>query len=123
MHETALAEGILRIVRGEAKRCGVRRVTEIRLAVGLLSAVEAESLRACFELLAEGGVAEGAKLRIDPAPLPARCRSCGHGFELHVRRFVCPRCSGPELDLDGGRGCLIRSISAECIDDTEENTA
>ena len=116
MHETTFAAGILRIAREEARRHKVARITEIHLRVGLLSAVEAQSLRACFELLAEGGVAQGAVLNIANALLPARCASCGHRFELATRSFFCPRCRSADIRFQGGHGCTIQSISAERAD-------
>jgi hydrogenase nickel incorporation protein HypA/HybF len=124
VHETALAEGILRIVREEARRHNVARVTEIHLQVGLLSAVEAQTLSACFELLAEGGIAQGAALKIASAPLSASCTSCGHAFELATRSsFFCPRCRSADIRFEGGYGCSILSISAERAGSTQENPA
>ena len=121
MHETALAAGIMRIVREEARRHNVARITEIHLQVGLLSAVEAQSLNACFELLAEGSVAQGAVLKIENAPLPASCKDCGHIFELASRSFFCPHCQSADIEFEGGHGCTIRSISAECADIAQES--
>jgi hydrogenase nickel incorporation protein HypA/HybF len=121
VHETAFAAGILRIVREEARRHNVTRITEIHLQVGLLSAVETQSLSACFELLAEGGVARGAALKIASAPLPACCKHCGHGFELATRSFFCPRCQSADIEFEGGHGCTIQSISAEYADSAQES--
>jgi len=121
VHETALAAGIMRIVREEARRHNVARITEIHLQVGLLSAVEAQSLNACFELLAEGSVAQGAVLKIVNAPLPACCKDCGHIFELASRSFFCPCCQSADIEFEGGHGCTIRSISAECADTAQES--
>jgi hydrogenase nickel incorporation protein HypA/HybF len=116
VHETAFAAGILRIVREEARRHNVSRITEIHLQVGRLSAVEEQGLRACFELLAEGGVAQGAILKTANAPLPARCANCGQSFELVTRSFCCPRCRSADIRFQGGHGCTIQSISAERAD-------
>jgi len=120
MHETALAAGILRIVCEEGKRCHVTRITEIHLRVGLLSAVEEHSLSACFELLAEGSIAQGAALNIATAALPAQCKNCGHTCTLATRSFVCPRCQSPDIHFEGGHGCTIQSISAERADLEQE---
>jgi len=111
----------MRIVREEARRHNVERVTEIRLQVGLLSAVEEQTLSACFALLAEGGVAHGAALKIASAPLPASCASCGHTFTLEDRSFCCPCCRSADIRFEGGHGCTIQSISAERAD--QENPA
>jgi hydrogenase nickel incorporation protein HypA/HybF len=123
VHETALAAGIMRIVREEACRHNVERVTEIHLQVGLLSAVEEQTLSACFALLAEGGVAQGAALKIASAPLPASCANCGHTFVLADRSFCCPRCLSADIRFEGGHGCTIQSISAERAGSAQENPA
>jgi hydrogenase nickel incorporation protein HypA/HybF len=121
MHETALAAGMLRIVREEARRHRVARITEIHLQLGLLSAVETHSLSACFKLLAEGSVAQGAVLEIACAPLPAQCKSCGHRFELLTRSFFCPCCRSADIHFEGGHGCTIQSISVERADSAQES--
>jgi hydrogenase nickel incorporation protein HypA/HybF len=111
----------MRIVREEALRHNVSRVTEIHLQVGLLSAVEAHALSACFELLAEGGVAQGAALKIASAPVSASCTSCGHTYELATRSFLCPRCRSADIRFEGGHGCIIQSISAEGAGSEQES--
>jgi hydrogenase nickel incorporation protein HypA/HybF len=109
-------------VREEALRHKAARITEIHLQVGLLSAVEAHSLRACFELLAEDSVAHGAVLRITNAPLPALCTSCGQDFELTSRSFLCPHCRSADIHFEGGYGCTIQSLSAERADADAQET-
>ena len=120
MHETALAEGLLRIVRQEAERCKVARVTDIHLRVGLLSAIEAHTLGACFEILAAGSVAESARLHVEQAPLSAHCANCDEHFTLTRRAFYCPHCESPEISFEGGHGCTIQSISAESAELEQE---
>ena len=68
----------------------VSRIAEFQCELGLLACVEAQTLTACFELLAEGTLAEGAKLTLACAPLPCTCNQCGHEFSLTQRHFVCP---------------------------------
>ena len=62
-----------------------RRIT---CELGLISCVEPQTLKGCFEILAQGGMAEGAELILQTAPLPCRCTDCGHTFELHRRHFT-----------------------------------
>ncbi|MEG2005208.1 MAG: hydrogenase maturation nickel metallochaperone HypA, partial [Bilophila sp.] len=62
MHEATMVASLMRIIEEEATRYAVERITRVRLAVGLFTAVEPQTLRACFELFAEGTVAEGAEL-------------------------------------------------------------
>ena len=112
MHETSLCAALLRLVQEEAHRHRAERIVGVRLGVGVLAAVEPHALRACFELLAEGTVAEGADLKVDLIPADAVCRACGRAFPLIRPRDVCPTCGGAALDLTGGRECTLTGLEA-----------
>lgn len=120
MHEAALVQGLLRTAlravedhnaRPHARRAG--RLTRLTCRLGLLSCVEAETLRACFELFAEGTPAEGAELVLETAPLDCRCEGCGAHFALERRHFVCPACGGERLHFQGGHGLTLMGIDVE----------
>ncbi len=119
MHEASIVSGILRIILEEAQKHGATKINRVNLQSGLLAGIEAETLTACFELLAEGTIAEGATLEIDVPPLNCQCQSCGHEFQLLKRAFHCPQCNGMKLDFEGGHGCNITGIEAELPDSPE----
>ena len=81
--------------------------------VGLIACVEAQTLTACFELFAEGTLAEGATLTLNTAPLACRCENCGHAFSLTQRRFVCPACGSENIHFNGGHGLTLQSLRVE----------
>ena len=120
MHEAALVQGLLRTAlraveehnaRPGARRAG--RLTRLCCRLGLLSCVEPQSLRACFELFAEGTPAEGAELVLETAPLACRCEDCGATFALERRHFLCPACGGERLQFHGGHGLTLMGIDVE----------
>lgn len=120
MHEAALVQGLLRTalraVEEHNARPGVpqvRRIRRLSCRLGLLSCVEAETLRACFELFAEGGPAQGAELVLETAPLDCRCADCGTTFALRRRHFVCPACGGERLHFSGGHGLTLMGLDVE----------
>ena len=113
MHEATLVAGLLRIVEEEARRHGAKRIVAVNLDVGLLACVEESTLRGCFELFAEGTMAENAALRVRIAPLACRCSDCGRTFSLTTRRFACPACGGEHINFEGGHGCTIASIEVQ----------
>lgn len=120
MHEAALVQGLLRTavraVEEHNARPGVRRaarISRLNCRLGLLSCVEPETLRACFELFAEGGPAQGAELVLETAPLDCRCDECGATFALTRRQFVCPVCSGERLHFSGGHGLTLMGLDVE----------
>lgn len=110
MHEATLVSGILRIAEEEARKHGASRIVAIRLELGLLACVEEQTLRACFEIFTEEGMARGARLDMGVVPLDCQCRACGHTFRLEKRRFACPACGDPEISFTGGHGCSIAAI-------------
>lgn len=61
MHELGIADGILRVALDVSDGAGVQRV-EVRC--GRMQAVDVESLRFSFELVAGGSPAEGARLDV-----------------------------------------------------------
>lgn len=61
MHELGIAQGIVELV---AEKSEGARVVRVVVVVGRLVAVLPDALRFCFELAAEGTVAEGAALEI-----------------------------------------------------------
>ena len=127
MHEASLAGGLLKLALDsrEAHNSAMQgaragRITEIRCAHGLLACFEAETLKACFELLAEGGPAEGAALVLELEPLPCECGACGHKFTLWKRSFSCPKCGGGQISFQGGHGLELKSIQVESEEDAND---
>ena len=125
MHEASLAQGLLKtaLKAVEAHNAAhpsapVRRIVELRCELGLISCVEPRTLAACFEILTEGTLAEGAKLKLDIAPLACRCAACGHAFTLTRRRFVCPQCGDENIHFNGGHGMTLMAMRV-ASEDTE----
>lgn len=112
MHEATVCASLLKMVAEEAKRWNVRQIVSIRLGVGVFTAIEPHALTACFELLSEGTIAEGASLQVERIPAVALCQQCGHRFNLFSVREKCPKCGGLDFDLDGGREFLLTGLEA-----------
>lgn len=112
MHETAIVEGLIRILERQAAAHGAERILRVRVKVGRLRAVEPAQLSACFEMFAEGTVAEGATLAIEEIPVRGACRACGTEFEVPRYRFECPRCGGNDIEVVQGQELYIESFDA-----------
>lgn len=65
MHEVALAQGILDVVLDVAQG---HEVKTVRLTIGELQAVTADSLQFCFEMVAQGTSAVSARLDVSMVP-------------------------------------------------------
>lgn len=112
MHEAAIVCGLMKILDRHATAYGITRIKRVNLKVGKLKAVEPQALAACFEVFAEGTLAEGAELAIDHVPARGRCRDCGRGFEVAGFRLCCPSCNGSRIDITGGEELYIDSFEA-----------
>lgn len=113
MHETAIVTGLMRIIETQAARHGTTHVSKVRLKVGRLRAVEPQQLCSCFEMFAEGTVADGAELIIDVIGVRGRCRACETEFDVPRYHFVCPHCAGKDIEVIQGQELYIESFEAD----------
>jgi hydrogenase nickel incorporation protein HypA/HybF len=102
MHEMALAESIVDLVREQAGRDAFARVRTIRLSIGVLSHVEPRALEFGFDVVAKGTVAQGARLAIDRPTGTGWCIDCNEAIDVAARGAECPRCGGHKWMLTGG---------------------
>jgi len=113
MHETAVVEGLMRILTAKAREHGIVRIVSIRLRIGRLRGLDVRQVRGCFEIFAETTAAEGACLDIEEVEVEARCRACGQVYEVARFRFDCPACGGADADVLKGRELEIVSFDGQ----------
>jgi hydrogenase nickel incorporation protein HypA/HybF len=106
VHELAITEGLVDAV---AERLPGQRVTCVRLEIGPLSGVVADSLRFCFDLVTEGTDLEGATLEISQPPASCHCRICGNDFQPDGPIALCP-CGSAEVTVLTGQDLKITSV-------------
>ena len=106
MHEMAITQSVVDAV---CEHAAGRHVQSVKVQVGALCAVVPDAMRFCCELVAEGTVADGARLDLDVQPGSARCRSCGGAFELQDLILLCP-CGSADVEVLAGRDLRILSM-------------
>ena len=109
----SIAESVLGIVEDTARREGFARVTEVRLEIGQLAAIETQALRFCFDAVTRGSVAEGARLEIVEVPGAAWCMPCAERVSIAAIGDACPRCGSYQLQVVAGNDMRIREIAIE----------
>ena len=112
MHELGVASEILDVALSEADRRAAKKVTSIRLRVGVLRSIEPENLSFLFEHLARGTAAEGAFLEIVEEPVRIDCAACGVS-EARAFKYECPSCRGPNVSVTGGDSLQILSLDVD----------
>jgi hydrogenase nickel incorporation protein HypA/HybF len=106
VHELAITESLVDAV---TQRLPGQRVTCVRLEIGALSGVVADSVMFCFDLVAEGTSLEGATLEIAQPPAVCHCRICGSDFEPDGPIAMCP-CGSAEVTVLTGQDLKITSV-------------
>jgi len=106
MHELAITESVVATV---AERLPGARVTGIRLEIGALSGVVADSVRFCFDLVTEGTDLQGASLEIDEPPARCLCRGCGAEFAPDWPIMICG-CGSADVAVLSGQDLRIISV-------------
>ncbi|MCU0519204.1 MAG: hydrogenase maturation nickel metallochaperone HypA [Anaerolineae bacterium] len=110
MHEMAVTEDILRIVKDHAERGGAKKVTDIHLVIGELSSFIDDSIQFYFDLLTPNTIAEGASLHFERIRIRFRCRKCGQEFEPDGQDWHCPSCQALGGDVVAGKEFYVESI-------------
>lgn len=113
MHELALAQGIVDVIREQAASGGFSRVKSVRLAIGALSHVEPEAIEFGFDAVSRGTIAEGAALLIDRPPGTAWCLDCSATVAIAGRADPCPGCGGFRLVVTGGEDLRVQELEVE----------
>jgi hydrogenase nickel incorporation protein HypA/HybF len=106
MHELAITEGVVEAV---TERLPDASITCVRLEIGALSGVVADSVRFCFDLVTEGTNLEGARLEIIETAGRCRCRACGGEFEPDGPILVCS-CGSADITVLSGQEFKIASV-------------
>ncbi|GAB6904204.1 putative hydrogenase nickel incorporation protein HypA [Desulfosarcina cetonica] len=114
MHEMGIAMEIVEIAKASipADMHGAK-IQRVNLQVGKLSAIVADSLRFCFDLVIKETPLEGAELVIEELPVVAHCKDCQHRWTVTEPVFLCPACQSGSLDILSGRELEIKSIEIE----------
>lgn len=110
MHELSIAQRFLHIVGEEAAKHHCAKVHKIHLVIGALSSIEPECLRFCFDVVAQGSVAEKAELVIDMIPGRGTCPECGQKKDVMSFPVLCESCGHAFLRIIGGDEIYIKDM-------------
>jgi len=113
MHEMSLAESVVEIVAEAAAKMQALRVNAIWLEIGDLSCVAPDALRFCFEAVACGSLAEGARLEIISVPGEGVCAACTRVSGMSALYDLCPHCGAPGMQVRRGGEMRVVEIEVE----------
>ena len=112
MHELALCDAMLKMVRDISREQALEGVRSITVRVGSLSGVVPRFLTDCWVAVTDGTEYDGVPLRVETEAGRARCLDCGAEFVADVEDLSCPDCGGKKLMPLSGRDMTIQEIEA-----------
>jgi|RhiMethySRZTD1v2_1073278.scaffolds.fasta_scaffold98413_4 hydrogenase nickel incorporation protein HypA/HybF len=120
MHELSVAANILETVQQHVPLDRASAARAVRVQVGDLAGIIADSLDFCFGALVAGTPYDGCHLAIERVPARCDCADCGRIFNLTSPMFACPGCGSSAIATSGGTD--LRIVDIELEDEIEART-
>lgn len=106
----SLAESVVEIVADTARREGAARVNAVWLEIGALSCVAPDALRFCFDAVARGTAAAGARLEIITIAGEGLCQVCAQASTMIALYDLCPHCGSAGMQPRRGTEMRVKEI-------------
>jgi hydrogenase nickel incorporation protein HypA/HybF len=107
VHEAGFCHGVLHAVEN---RAAGRPVARIGVRVGSLHRIVPAAFEQSFQMMAAGGVADGATTEVTVVPAQGRCGSCGRDFTSPDPPVACPHCGSFDVRCSGGDELLLEWV-------------
>ncbi|AHF97672.1 MAG: hydrogenase maturation nickel metallochaperone HypA [Desulfurella sp.] len=105
MHEGAIAQSVVEVLRDIKDQNGLLSITSATLKIGAISGVVVDALLFAFEAIQkEEDFIKDTKLNIIYVNVKARCSICGKTFEFDNTDdlvMICPDCQMPLAIING----------------------
>ena len=112
MHETIVAESLLKTISAESTKQNAKPVSA-KISCGMLNAVNDEILSFAFDAIAKDTPCEGVKLEIEHKPIQGKCKNCSEFFNFEIYQPKCPKCESTEFDLLPDAPLILEEIEFE----------
>ena len=113
MHEMSVAMSIVEIAVSRLQEAGGTKILKVKVTVGELSGVSADSVLFCYDACARGTPAEGSQLQVDRSVAKAICRECAVEFRPEPPLAVCPECGAFGGKIINGEELFVDEIEVE----------
>jgi hydrogenase nickel incorporation protein HypA/HybF len=113
MHELPVTQNILEIALRHAQESNAKRILSLNIVIGQLATIVDDSVQFYWDLIAEGTIAEGAKLIFCRTPTELLCQDCGRQYTPGLEDFYCPGCRSAHIKIISGQEFYLESIEVE----------
>jgi len=110
VHEVALCQSLVDIIRDQQVRDGFSRVRRVIVEVGALGHVDPHALEFAFDVESRDSPAEGAVLEILEVAGRAWCMDCSRPVTIGRRGDPCPNCAGFTMIVEQGDELRLKEL-------------
>ena len=112
MHELAIARDLFMIVEKKARENNLKKVTKVRIKLGVTSGIKENFLRHSFiDHIFPETIARDAELEIIKEGAEARCRGCGKDIDTQAEFSMnCPACGSFDVEIRRGKDTCLEEI-------------
>ncbi|MBV5260731.1 hydrogenase maturation nickel metallochaperone HypA [Synechococcus moorigangaii CMS01] len=110
MHEVAIMTETVAIANAAAERQNATKIVGLTMRIGAMSGVVPEALSFAFEAVADGTLAEEAKLTIETIPVTCYCAQCDRHFTPPDLFYECPLCGNLSQQIMSGKEVELKSL-------------
>ena len=109
MHETVVAQNLLKQITDEAAKQNAKPVSA-KISCGKLNDINDEVLRFAFDAIAKGTICEQMTLEIEHKHLEAKCKSCNENFKVDFSNPKCSNCQSNDFELMPDAPLILEEI-------------
>ena len=115
MHELGEALELFEVIKKEAKKNGLKKVSRITIRIGEASGIKIDFLRHSFldHILPKNSIVKEAKVEIIPETIKLKCKDCKREVVEDSINPLCPSCGSSNLEIIAGKDTYIESIEGE----------
>jgi len=113
MHEMSVAESLVELIEEESRIQSFSCVRVVKVMLGALGCVEPAALRFCFDAIAQGTIAEGARLDLEMISGEGWCPGCAKRVALMERYDSCPACGQCQVHMTAGDELRLAELEVD----------
>lgn len=113
MHELSLIANLFEIMEQKAKEKNAKKITYVKLKVGVLSGAVPDLLKTAFDIYKKETLAADAELEIEIVPLKLKCQDCGALTIKDDLVLNCDECGSTRLERLEGTDLFLEKMELE----------
>jgi hydrogenase nickel incorporation protein HypA/HybF len=113
MHELPITQSLLEIALRHAQKSEAKRITDLHIVMGELATMVDDSIQFYWDMIAEGTIAQGAKLHFRRVPAELQCMACFTKYAPKEMELLCPNCGSVGAKVIAGEEFSLEAIDVE----------